>query len=100
MVNKLFIVVMYSDFNRNRIGYAGLFPSKQEILKRIPILNYNDLVFKPKKYKTCKALFDCVEVTGDKKILFNTYHLCDHKRKPKNPVFAPVNNKVSGSGIL
>jgi hypothetical protein len=90
MTNKLFIVVMYSDFNRNRIGYAGLFPSKQEILKRIPILNYNDLVFKPKKYKTCKALFDCVEVTGDNKILFNSYHLCDHKKvKPKNPVFAP-----------
>ena len=46
MVNKLFIIVMYSNYERTRIGYAGLFSSKQEILKRIPILNYNDLVLK------------------------------------------------------
>ena len=71
---------MYSDYERQRIGYAGLFPTKQEILKRIPILNYNDLVFKKKKYKTCKALFDCMEVPTDKKILFNSYHLTDDKR--------------------
>ena len=85
MVNKLFVVVMWSDYERTRIGYAGLFPTKQEILKRIPILNYNDLVFKKKKYKTPKALFDCIEVPMRKKIIFNSYHLADHRRFRKPP---------------
>ena len=49
MVNKLFIVILYRDYSRDKISYAGLFPNKQEILKRIPILTYNDLVFKEKK---------------------------------------------------
>lgn len=80
MVNKLFLVVMYSDYEKTRIGYVGLFPTKQEILRRIPILNYNDLVFKKKKYKTPKALFDCVEVPMRKKIFFNSYHLADYRR--------------------
>jgi hypothetical protein len=88
MVNKLFIVVMYSDYERNRIGYCGLFPTKQEILKRIPILNYNDLVFKKKKYKTPKALFDCVEVPMKYKLIFNTYHLADYRRFIQPPQFA------------
>lgn len=71
---------MWSDYEKTRIGYAGLFPTKQEILRRIPILNYNDLVFKKKKYKTPKALFDCVEVPMRQKVLFNSYHLADHRR--------------------
>lgn len=79
-MTKLFCVVMYSDYERTRIGYAGLFPSKQEILKRIPILNYNDLVFKKKKYKTCKALFECIEVSRNNKHLFNSHHLADYRR--------------------
>ena len=88
MVNKLFIVVMYSDYEKSRIGYVGLFPTKQEILRRIPILNYNDLVFKKKKYKTPKALFDCVEVPMKQKILFNSYHLADYRRFTQPPQFA------------
>lgn len=88
MTNKLFVVVMYSDYEKSRIAYAGLFPSKQEILKRIPILNYNDLVFKKKKYKTPKALFDCVEVPLRQKALFNSYHLADHRRFIPPPQFA------------
>ena len=88
MVNKLFIVVMYSDYEKSRIGYVGLFPTKQEILRRIPILNYNDLVFKKKKYKTPKALFDCVEVPMRKKIYFNSYHLADYRRFIQPPQFA------------
>jgi len=80
MTNKLFIVIMYSDYKRTRIGYCGLFPTKQEILKRIPILNYNDLIFKTKKYKTCKSLFDCIEIPNDKKECFNSYHLTDDRR--------------------
>ena len=88
MTNKLFIVVMYSDYEKSRIGYVGLFPTKQEILRRIPILNYNDLVFKKKKYKAPKALFDCVEVPMNKKILFNSYHLADYRRFIQPPHFA------------
>jgi hypothetical protein len=88
MTNKLFIIVMWSDYEKTRIGYAGLFPTKQEILKRIPILNYNDLVFKKKKYKTPKALFDCVEVPMEKKVLFNSYHLCCYRRLIPPPHFA------------
>lgn len=88
MVNKLFILVMYSDYEKSRIGYVGLFPTKQEILKRIPILNYNDLVFKKKKYKTPKALFDCVEVPMKQRILFNSYHLCCYRRLIPPPHFS------------
>ncbi len=88
MVNKLFIVVMYSNYERSRIAYCGLFPTKQEILKRIPILNYDDLVFKKKKYKTCKSLFYCIEVPMEHKIIFNTYHLCCYKRFIAPPQFA------------
>jgi len=88
MTNKLFVVVMWSDYERSRIGYAGLFPTKQEILKRIPILNYNDLVFKKKKYKTPKALFDCIEVPMNQKLIFNSYHLCCHRRFRKPQQFA------------
>ncbi len=80
MTNKLFVIVMYSDYERSRIGYCGLFPTKQEILKRIPILNYNDLIFKEKKYKTCKSLFDCIEIPTYKKHYFNSYHLTDDRR--------------------
>jgi hypothetical protein len=74
-MGKLFIVIMYSDYERSRIGYAGLFPNKQEIIKTIPILNYNDLTFKVKKYRTCKSLFDVVEVDNKYKHYFNSYHL-------------------------
>ena len=88
MVNKLFIVVMYSDYEKERIGYVGLFPTKQEILRRIPILNYNDLVFKKKKYKTPKALFDCIEVPMKYKICFNSYHLADYRRFIQPPQLA------------
>jgi hypothetical protein len=80
MNKRLFLIVMYTDFNRTRIGYCGLFPNKQEILKRIPILNYNDLVYKEKKYKTCKSLFDCIEIPSNKKHYFSSYHLSDYKR--------------------
>jgi len=80
MVNKLFIVILYRDYSRDKISYAGLFPNKQEILKRIPILTYNDLVFKQKKYKTPKSLFTCIEVPMDKKYYFNSYHLTDDMR--------------------
>ncbi len=79
-MTKLFIVIMFTDFQRNRIGYIGLFPSKQEILKTIKILNYNDLIFKDKKYKTCKSLFDCIEIPNQKKHYFNSYHLTKDKR--------------------
>jgi hypothetical protein len=80
MTNKLFVIIMWSDYERTRIGYCGLFPNKQEILKRIPILNYNDLIYKEKKYKTCKSLFDCIEIPSNKKHYFSSYHLCDYKR--------------------
>ena len=80
MGNKLFILVMYSDFKRERIGYTGLFTSKQEIIKHIPILNYNDLIYKDKKYKTPKSLFACIEIEPRLKYIFNTYHLCRHCR--------------------
>jgi hypothetical protein len=80
MGGKLFCVVMYSDFEHTRISYAGLFPNKQEILRRIPILNYNDLTFKKRKYKTPKSLFNCIEIEPHKKRFFNTYHLTDDRR--------------------
>ena len=69
-MTKLFFLVMYSDFDKSRIAYAGLFDSKQEILKRIKILNYNDLVFRKTKYKTLKSLFPVCRNTQQQKILF------------------------------
>ncbi len=80
-MTKLFFLVMYSDFDKSRIAYAGLFDSKQEILKRIKILNYNDLVFRRTKYKTLKSLFQCVEIPSHKRHLFSNYTCCDHNRK-------------------
>ena len=80
-MGKLFFLVMYSDFEKTRIAYAGLFDSKQEILKRIKILNYNDLVFRKTKYKTLKSLFQCVEIPSHKKKYFSNYCLCDYNRK-------------------
>jgi len=80
-MTKLFFLVMYSDFDKSRIAYAGLFDSKQEILKRIKILNYNDLVFRKTKYKTLKSLFQCVEIPSNKRFFFPSYALCDHNRK-------------------
>jgi len=80
-MTKLFFLVMYSDFEKSRIAYAGLFDSKQEILKRIKILNYNDLVFRKTKYKTLKSLFQCVEIPAHKRFFFSNYCLCDHNRK-------------------
>jgi len=79
-MSKLFIIILYSNYERTRISYFGLFSSKQEILKNIPILNYNDLIYKPKKYKTCKSLFDCLEVPNHKKHYFNSFHLTNDKR--------------------
>ena len=70
-MTKLFFLVMYSDFDKSRIAYAGLFDSKQEILKRIKILNYNDLVFRKTKYKTLKSLFQCVEIPSNKRFYFS-----------------------------
>ena len=87
MSSKLFIIVMFRDFDRNKIAYAGLFPSKQEILKNIPLLSYNDLIYKPKKYKTPKSLFTCIEIPTNKKYLFNTYHLT--RRKPRTKSMYP-----------
>ena len=80
-MGKLFFLVMFSDFEKTRIAYAGLFDSKQEILKRCPLLNYNDLVFRRTKYKTLKSLFQCVEIPSNKRHLFSSYCLCDYNRK-------------------
>ena len=80
-MGKLFFLVMYSDFEKTRIAYAGLFDSKQEILKRCPLLNYNDLVFRRTKYKTLKSLFQCIEIPAHKKKYFSNYCLCDYNRK-------------------
>ena len=82
-MGKLFFLVMYSDFEKTRIAYAGLFDSKQEILRRIKILNYNDLVFRRTKYKTLKSLFQCVEIPSNKRHMFGNYCLCDYNRKFK-----------------
>ena len=79
-MGKLFFLVMFSDFEKTRIAYAGLFDSKQEILKRIKILNYNDLVYRKTKYKTLKSLFQCVEIPAHKKYMFSSYCLCDYNR--------------------
>jgi len=79
-MGKLFIIILYEYFDREKIIYAGLFPNKQEIIKRIPILSYNDLIYKEKKYKTVKSLFTCLEVPNHKKHFFNSYHLTDDLR--------------------
>ena len=79
-MGKLFFLVMFSDFEKTRIAYAGLFDSKQEILKRIKILNYNDLVYRKTKYKTLKSLFQCIEIPAHKKYMFSSYCLCDYNR--------------------
>ena len=83
-MTKLFFLVMFSDFEKTRIAYAGLFDSKQEILKRCPLLNYNDLVYRKTKYKTLKSLFQCVEIPAHKKHLFGNYALCDHNRRQRH----------------
>lgn len=80
-MGKLYFLVMYSDFDKSRIGYAGLFPSKQEILLRCKLLNYNDLVYKRTKYKTLKSLFQCIEVPSNKRHFFSNYCLCDFNRR-------------------
>lgn len=80
-MGKLFFLVMYSDFEKTRIAYAGLFDSKQEILRRIKILNYNDLVYRKSKYKTLKSLFQCVEIPSNKRHFFSSFVLCDYNRK-------------------
>ncbi len=80
MTNKLFIIILFRDYNKEVISYVGLFPTKQEIIKSIPILSYNDLVPKRHKYKTIKSLFHFIEIPNHKKIYFNTYHLTADKR--------------------
>ena len=79
-MKKLFVLCMYTDWKKTRIGYCGLFDSKQQIIKNIPYLNYNDLTFKRHKYRTSKSLFTCIEIKQQYKYLFNSYHLCDHNR--------------------
>ena len=66
---------MYSDYEHTRISYSGIFKTKRDILNTVPILSYADLTNKPKKYKTVKSLFRCVEVPREKKRFFSTYHL-------------------------
>lgn len=80
MSSKLFILIMFRDYDKRQIAYAGLYPSKQMILKSIPLLSYNDLINKNKKYKTPKSLFTCVEIPTHKKYIFNTYHLTPQRR--------------------
>jgi len=89
MSSRLFIVVMFRDFDREKIAYAGLYPSKQEILKNIPLLSYNDLIYKEKKYKTPKALFTCIEIPTNKKYIFNTYHLTQDRRERRKLIRRP-----------
>ena len=71
----MFILILFSDFEHKRIGYSGIFKTKKDILKAIPILSYADLTSRTKKYKTVKSLFKCIEIPKDKKRFFNTYHL-------------------------
>lgn len=66
---------MYSDYEHTRISYSGIFSTKRDILTAIPILSYADLTNRPKKYKTVKSLFKCVQVPREKKRCFNSYHL-------------------------
>ena len=80
MGKKLFILCMYTNFEKNKIGYVGLYESKQDIIKNIKYLNYNDLTYKNHKYKTAKSLFTCIEIDSQYKYLFNSYHLCNHNR--------------------
>jgi len=71
----MFILVMYSDYEHQRIAYSGIFKTKRDILNAVPILSYADLTSRPKKYRTVKSLFRCVEIPKQKKRCFNTYHL-------------------------
>lgn len=71
----MYIIVMYSDYEHTRISYSGIFKNKRDILNAIPILSYADLTNKPKKYRTIKSLFKCIEVPKEKKRCFNSYHL-------------------------
>lgn len=71
----MFILILFTDFEHERIGYSGIFKTKKDILKAVPILSYADLTARPKKYRTVKSLFRCVEVPRDKKRFFNTFHL-------------------------
>lgn len=80
MGKKLFILCMYTNFEKNKIGYVGLYESKQDIIKNIKYLNYNDLTYKKHKYKTAKSLFTCIEIQSKYKYIFNSYHLCNHNR--------------------
>ena len=66
---------MYSDYEHTRISYSGIFKNKRDILNAIPILSYADLTNKPKKYRTIKSLFKCIEGPKEKKRCFNSYHL-------------------------
>ena len=79
-MKKLFVLCMYTDWKKTRIGYVGLFESKQQIIQNIKYLNYNDLTYKNHKYKTSKSLFTCIEIPPRYKYLFNSYHLCNHNR--------------------
>ena len=83
MGKKLFILCMYTTFEKNKIGYVGLYESKQDIIQNIKYLNYNDLTYKQHKYKTPKSLFSCIEIQPRYKYIFNTYHLCNHHRHIK-----------------
>ena len=75
-MRKLFVLCMYTDFKKDRIGYIGLYESKQQIIQNIKYLNYNDLTYKEHKYKTAKSLFSCIEIEPQYKYYFNSYHLC------------------------
>ena len=79
-MRKLFVLCMYSDFDKSRISYVGLYESKQQIIQNIKYLNYNDLTYKKHKYKTPKSLFTCIEIDSQYKYYFNSYHLCNHNR--------------------
>jgi len=71
----MFILILYTDYEHKRIGYSGIFKTKRDILNTVPILSYADLTNKPKKYRTVKSLFKCIEVPKHKKRCFNSYHL-------------------------
>ncbi len=71
----MFILILFTDFEHKRIGYSGIFKTKKDILKAIPILSYADLTSRPKKYRTVKSLFTCVQIPREKKRFFNSYHL-------------------------
>jgi hypothetical protein len=81
MGNKLFIVILFRDYNKETISYVGLFHTKQAIIQSIPILSYNDLVPKQNKYKTIKSLFHFIEIPNERKHYFNSYHLTKDKRQ-------------------